>query len=69
MLTAACALRLGLEPVLVLKRRGVWQRRGNQVLNYLMGVDVRFVQTGTRPARFSSYLCLAARVFFVARTG
>jgi D-cysteine desulfhydrase family pyridoxal phosphate-dependent enzyme len=45
MLTAACALRLGLEPVLVLKKRGVWQRRGNQVLNYLMGVDVRFMDT------------------------
>ena len=45
MLTAACALRLGLEPVLVLKKRGVWQRRGNQVLNHLMGVDVRFMDT------------------------
>ncbi len=45
MLTAACALRLGLEPLLVLKKRGVWQRRGNQVLNYLMGVDVRFMDT------------------------
>ena len=45
MLTAACALRLGLEPVLVLKKRGVWQCRGNQVLNYLMGVDVRFMDT------------------------
>jgi D-cysteine desulfhydrase family pyridoxal phosphate-dependent enzyme len=45
MLTAACALRLGLEPILVLKKRGVWQRRGNQVLNHLMGVDVRLVDT------------------------
>ena len=45
MLTAACALRLGLEPVLVLKKRGVWQRRGNQVLNHLMGVDVRLMDT------------------------
>jgi D-cysteine desulfhydrase family pyridoxal phosphate-dependent enzyme len=45
MLTAACALRLGLEPVLLLKKRGVWQRRGNQVLNHLMGVDVRFIDT------------------------
>ena len=45
MLTAACALRLGLEPVLLLKKRGVWQRRGNQVLNHLMGVDVRFMDT------------------------
>src|SRR5512136_69890 len=45
MLTAACSFRLGLEPVLLLKPRGVWQRRGNHVLNYLMGVDVRFVDT------------------------
>lgn len=45
MLTAACALRLGLEPILVLKKRGVWQRRGNQVLNHLMDVDVRLVDT------------------------
>lgn len=44
-LTAACALRLGLEPLLVLKQRGVWQRRGNQVLNHLMGVEVRFIDT------------------------
>ena len=44
-LTAACALRLGLDPILVLKTRGVWQRRGNQVLNHLMGVDVRFMDT------------------------
>jgi D-cysteine desulfhydrase family pyridoxal phosphate-dependent enzyme len=45
MLTAACALRLGMEPILVLKKRGICTRRGNQVLNYLMGVDVRFVDT------------------------
>jgi len=45
MLTAACALRLGLEPILVLKKRGVCQRRGNQILNHLMGVDVRFLDT------------------------
>ena len=45
MLTAACALRLGMEPILVLKKRGVWERRGNQLLNWLMGVDVRFVDS------------------------
>ena len=45
MLTAACALRLGMEPILVLKKRGVWQRKGNQLLNSLMGVDVRFVDS------------------------
>ena len=45
MLTAACALRLGMDCVLVLKDRGVTARKGNQILNYLMGVEVRFVDT------------------------
>ena len=45
MLTAACALRLGMEPILVLKKRGVWQRKGNQLLNSLMGVEVHFVDS------------------------
>ena len=37
MLTAACALRLGLDCVLVLKKRGVTARKGNQILNHPMG--------------------------------
>ena len=45
MLTAACALRMGMECVLVLKKRGITARRGNQILNHLMGVEVRFVDT------------------------
>ena len=45
MLTAACALRLGMDCVLVLKDRGITARKGNQILNYLMGVEVRFVDT------------------------
>lgn len=45
MLTAACALRLGMEPILVLKKRGVCDRRGNQLLNWLMGVQVQFVDS------------------------
>ena len=45
MLTAACALRLGLDCILVLKDRGITSRKGNQILNYLMGVEVRFVDT------------------------
>ena len=45
MLTAACALRMGMDCVLVLKDRGVTARKGNQILNYLMGVEVRFVDT------------------------
>ena len=45
MLTAACALRMGMDCVLVLKDRGITSRKGNQILNYLMGVEVRFVDT------------------------
>ena len=45
MLTAACAKRLGLDCILVLKERGVTARKGNQILNYLMNVEVRFVDT------------------------
>ena len=45
MLTAACALKLGIDCVLVLKKRGVTARKGNQILNHLMGVEVRYVDT------------------------
>jgi D-cysteine desulfhydrase family pyridoxal phosphate-dependent enzyme len=45
MLTAACALRLGLECILVLKKRGITARKGNQILNHLMGVEVRYMDT------------------------
>lgn len=45
MLTAACALRLGLDCILVLKKRGVTARKGNQILNHLMGVEVRYMDT------------------------
>lgn len=47
MLTAACALRLGMEPVLVLKNRGVTACRGNQLLNRMMGVEVRLMDTAS----------------------
>ena len=45
MLTAACCRRLGIEPILVLKKRGVMGRKGNLLLEALMDVDVRFVDT------------------------
>lgn len=45
MLTAACALRMGMDCILVLKKRGITSRKGNQILNYLMGVEVRYVDT------------------------
>ncbi|MBR2942946.1 MAG: D-cysteine desulfhydrase family protein [Clostridia bacterium] len=45
MLTAAAARKLGMTPILILKKRGVTARQGNQLLNSLMGVDVRFMDT------------------------
>lgn len=45
MLTAACAAKMGLDCVLVLKKRGVTVRKGNQILNHLMGVPVHYVDT------------------------
>ena len=45
MLTAACAKKLGMEPILILKKRGVIERKGNQLLEYLMDTDVRFMDT------------------------
>jgi D-cysteine desulfhydrase family pyridoxal phosphate-dependent enzyme len=45
MLTAACANRIGMKSILVLKKRGVWKKKGNQILNDLLGADVRFVDS------------------------
>ena len=45
MLTAAAANRVGLTPVLILKKRGVTACRGNQLLEKLMGTEVIFVDT------------------------
>ena len=45
MLTAAAARKLGMMPILILKKRGVTARQGNQLQEHLMGVDVRFMDT------------------------
>ncbi len=45
MLTAACCRKIGLTPILILKKRGVTERKGNQLLEYLMDTDVRFMDT------------------------
>ena len=45
MLTAAAAGKLGMKAVLVLKKRGVTDCVGNQLLERLMGTEVRFVDT------------------------
>ncbi len=45
MLTACCANRLGMKPILVLKDKGVTARKGNLLLEYLMGTEVIFEKT------------------------
>ena len=45
MLTAAAAGRLGMRPILILKKRGVTERLGNQLLEHLMGTEVIFMDT------------------------
>ncbi len=45
MLTAACALKLNLTPYLVLKGRGVCEKKGNLLLSDLMGADVRLIDS------------------------
>jgi D-cysteine desulfhydrase family pyridoxal phosphate-dependent enzyme len=45
MLTAAAANKLGIKPILILKKRGVTERRGNQLLEHLMQTEVIFMDT------------------------
>lgn len=45
MLTAAAAARLGMRAILILKKRGVTERLGNQLLEHLMGTEVVFMDT------------------------
>ena len=45
MLTAAAASKLGMKPILILKKRGVTERLGNQLLEHLMGTEVVFMDT------------------------
>lgn len=46
MLTAACANKLGMKPILILKNRGVTKPLGNLLLESLMGTEVIFMDTG-----------------------
>ena len=45
MLTAACASRLGMKPILLLKKRGVTERSGNLILDEIYGAEVRLIDT------------------------
>ena len=45
MLTAACCNKLGLKTILMLKKRGVSDMLGNQILNQILGAQVEFYDT------------------------
>ena len=45
MLTAAAAGKLGMKAILILKKRGVTECRGNQLLERLMGTEVLWMDT------------------------
>ena len=45
MLTAACANKLGMKTILMLKKRGVTDRKGNQILNQVLNAQVEFYDT------------------------
>ena len=45
MLTAAAAAKLGMRAILILKKRGVTECLGNQLLERLMGTEVVFMDT------------------------
>ena len=45
MLTAACAKKMGMTPILILKKKGVTELKGNRLLEEMMDTDVRFMET------------------------
>ena len=45
MLTAACANKLGMKSCLMLKKRGVTDNLGNQILNRILGAEIEFYDT------------------------
>ena len=47
MLTAAAANKIGMTPILILKKKGVTEKKGNQLLESLMGTEVRFMDTNS----------------------
>ncbi len=67
MLTAAAAAKLGMKAILILKKRGVTARQGNQLLEYLMGTEVHFMDTDDYAdiyAEMERMGCASGRVFY-----
>lgn len=62
MLTAAAAGKLGMKPILILKKRGVTERLGNQLLEHLMGTEVIFMDTDDYSDIYEEMDCLGERL-------
>ncbi|MDO4581023.1 MAG: D-cysteine desulfhydrase family protein [Bacillota bacterium] len=62
MITAACCNRLGLGAYLVLMGRGVTERRGNLLLNDLLGAQVSFVDSDDFEVVYAAIDALAERL-------
>lgn len=62
MLTAACANRLGMRAILVLKKRGVSDMRGNLVLDDILGAEVRLVDSDNYDDVYAEMRRAAAQV-------
>ena len=63
MLTAACALRMGMDCILVLKKRGVTARKGNQSVNATPNVRIAPLEVSVMwvIVRFKSAITSAGR--------
>lgn len=59
MLTAVASRKVGLEPILVLKKRGVTGIKGNMLLNKIVDADVRFVDSDHYEDVYQEMDCLA----------
>jgi len=61
-LTAACAARLGMKAVLLLKQRGVTERRGNLILDELYGAEVHLMDTDSYDEIYAEMRCRGAEL-------
>lgn len=69
MLTAACCNQLGLRCILVLKQRGETGKKGNLLLDDLLGAQVRFVDADSYDAVYAEMDAICADLAAQGRKG
>lgn len=62
MLTAACCNRVGLTPLLILKKRGVTDKKGNLILDDILGARVRMVDADSYDAVYDEMERIASKL-------